>query len=49
MKGRLIANPSSDMALAPGQLLIVLGSRDQLQSFQNLLGEAVDSIETMPG
>lgn len=48
-QGRLIANPSSDMALAPGQLLIVLGSRDQLQCFQNLLGEAVDSIQTMPG
>ena len=35
--------------LAPGQLLIVLGSRPQLKSFQDLLGEAVDSIETMAG
>jgi len=33
--------------LAPGQLLIVLGSKPQLKRFQALLGEAVDSIETM--
>jgi voltage-gated potassium channel len=48
-QGHLIANPGSEMTLAPGQLLIVLGSRHQLQRFQMLLGEAVDSIETMPG
>jgi voltage-gated potassium channel len=48
-QGQLIANPGGDMELAPGQLLIVLGSKLQLSRFQQLLGEAVDSIETMPG
>lgn len=45
----LIANPGGETKLAPGQLLIVLGSRPQLKRFQDLLGEAVDSIETMAG
>ena len=45
----LIANPRGETKLAPGQLLIVLGSRPQLKCFQELLGEAVDSIETMAG
>ena len=48
-QGQLIANPGGDMELAPGQLLIVLGSKLQLSRFQQLLGDAVDSIETMPG
>jgi voltage-gated potassium channel len=48
-QGRLIANPGGETELAPGQLLIVLGSKPQLTRFQHLLGEAVDSIETMPG
>ena len=48
-QGRLIANPGGHMQLAPGQLLIVLGSKIQLSRFQQLLGEAVDSVETMPG
>jgi voltage-gated potassium channel len=48
-QGRLIANPSGETELAPGQLLIVLGSKPQLTRFQHLLGDAVDSIETMPG
>jgi voltage-gated potassium channel len=45
----LVANPGGETQLAPGQLLIVLGSKLQLKRFQSLLGEAVDSIETMPG
>ena len=45
---RLMANPGSDVQLGPGQLLIVLGSKEQLAVFQDLLGEAVDSIDTMP-
>ena len=45
----LIANPGGETQLAPGQLLIVLGSKPQLKCFQDLLGEAVDSIETMAG
>jgi voltage-gated potassium channel len=48
-QGRLIANPGGETGLAPGQLLIVLGSKPQLTRFQHLLGDAVDSIETMPG
>ena len=47
--GKLIANPGGDTQMAPGQLLIVLGSKTQLATFQSLLGEAVDTIETMPG
>ena len=45
---RLMANTGSDVQLGPGQLLIVLGSKEQLAVFQDLLGEAVDSIDTMP-
>ncbi len=45
----LIANPGGETLLAAGQLLIVLGSKPQLKRFQALLGEAVDSIETMAG
>ena len=45
---RLMANPGGDVQLGPGQLLIVLGSKEQLAVFQDLLGEAVDSIDTMP-
>ena len=45
---RLIANPSSDVQLGPGQLLIVLGSKEQLAVFQGLLGEAVITVDNMP-
>ena len=48
-RGELIANPGGEMRLAPGQLLVVLGSKRQLLTFQELLGEAVETIETMPG
>lgn len=44
---RLIANPGGDTLLAPGQLLIVLGSKEQLSQFLTQLGDAVDGIETM--
>ena len=47
--GRLIANPGGATQMAAGQLLIVLGSKTQLTTFQRLLGEAVDTIESMPG
>jgi voltage-gated potassium channel len=45
---RLIANPSSNVQLGPGQLLIVLGSKEQLAVFQGLLGEAVITVDNMP-
>jgi len=47
--GRLVANPGGDMSLAPGQLLVVLGSKEQLLRFRELLGPAVDMVETMGG
>lgn len=46
-RGRLIANPGGDMLLAPGQLLVVLGSKEQLLQLRHLLGSAVDMVETM--
>lgn len=44
----LIANPSEDHKIAPGQMLVVLGSKSQLAHFRDLLGDAVESIEAMP-
>ena len=45
----LIANPGSEVQLRPGQLLVALGSRSQLDRFRELLGEALDMRETMAG
>ena len=45
----LTANPGSELQLRPGQLLVVLGSREQLKCFGELLGEALDMRETMAG
>lgn len=45
----LVANPGGEMKLAPGQLMVVLGSKQQLSRFQALLGSAVVSVEQMPG
>jgi len=47
--GKLVANPGGDICLAPGQLLVVLGSKEQLVRFRQLLGPAVDMVETMGG
>ena len=44
----LIANPGSEIRLAPGQLLVALGSPNQLQALGQLLGPALVSIEGMP-
>ena len=46
---RLIANPPVETTLAPGQLLVVLGSRDQLVKLRRLLGAAVVQESAMPG
>jgi voltage-gated potassium channel len=46
---RLIANPPVETRLAPGQLLVVLGSREQLARLRKLLGVAVVQESTMPG
>ena len=44
----LIANPGGDIRLAPGQLLVVMGSKRQLQRFGDLLGTALAGVESMP-
>ena len=44
----LIANPGGDIRLAPGQLLVVMGSKRQLQRFGELLGSALAGVESMP-
>jgi voltage-gated potassium channel len=41
---RLIANPGSDVRLAPGQMLVVMGSKEQLERVGDLLGQALSSV-----
>jgi len=43
----LLPNPGGDVALAPGQLLVVMGSKQQLQAFADVLGSALVSIDPM--
>jgi voltage-gated potassium channel len=43
----LVANPGGEVRLSPGQLLVVLGSKEQLQRFARLLGPALESVELM--
>jgi len=43
----LIANPGGSETLAPGQLLVVMGSQQQLAAFAELLGSALVSIDAM--
>jgi voltage-gated potassium channel len=45
----LLANPGGDVRLGPGQLLVVMGSKLQLQRFGDLLGPALAGVEAMPG
>jgi voltage-gated potassium channel len=44
----LVANPGGEVKLAPGQLIVVMGSKKQLAHFQELLGPAVMAMEPMP-
>lgn len=44
---QLIANPSSSTRLAPGQMLVVMGSESQLEAFGSLLGPALKSVDVM--
>jgi voltage-gated potassium channel len=46
-EARLIANPGGEVRLAPGQLLVVLGSQAQLSSFADLLGKALVDVGEM--
>ena len=43
----LIANPGGEVTLAPGQLLVVMGSQQQLEAFGALLGRALVSIDAL--
>jgi voltage-gated potassium channel len=43
----LIANPGGDTRLAPGQMLVVMGSQQQLEMFTDLLGPAIKSVDVM--
>jgi len=45
---RLIANPGGSEPLAPGQLLVVMGSKEQLRKFGLLLGPALSEVGSMP-
>ncbi|MCT0231436.1 potassium channel protein [Synechococcus sp. CS-1324] len=44
---KLIANPGSEVRLAPGQMLVVMGSQEQLQRFTSILGKAVEGVAAM--
>ncbi len=41
----LITNPSSDVEIGPGQLLIALGNKSQLLRLRELLGDALMNVE----
>jgi voltage-gated potassium channel len=45
----LIANPGSEVRLAPGQMLVVMGSKDQLDRVSQLLGPALIGVDHMAG
>ena len=45
----LLANPNGEVSLAPGQMLVVMGSKQQLQDLRQILGDAIDAVETMRG
>ena len=44
----LVANPGGHVRLGPGQLLVVLGSKEQLTRFSSLLGPAQVDVGSMP-
>ncbi len=43
----LITNPGGEMKLAPGQVLVVLGSKQQLANLRRLLGKTLCNVESM--
>ncbi|MEB3257175.1 MAG: potassium channel protein [Cyanobacteriota bacterium] len=45
----LVANPGGETKLGPGQLMVVMGSQQQLETLADLLGDAVVSVEQMQG
>lgn len=44
----LVANPGGTVQLGPGQLLVVMGSQEQLRHFGKLLGPALEGVGSMP-
>lgn len=49
MEGQsLIANPGGHVRLEPGQLLVVMGSQEQLSQLKDLLGDALVDVGSMP-
>ncbi len=49
MEGQsLIANPGGHVRLEPGQLLVVMGSQEQLSRLKDLLGDALVDVGSMP-
>ncbi|KGG11882.1 MULTISPECIES: potassium channel family protein [Prochlorococcus] len=44
---RLITNPSGDIQIGPGQLLIAMGSKEELLRLRHLLGNTLLNVETM--
>ena len=48
-KTTLTANPNGQVTLAPGQMLVVMGSKRQLQDLRQILGDAIDAVESMGG
>ena len=43
----LVTNPCGDIRLEAGQLLVVMGSKEQLQRFAEVLGQALESSDQM--
>ncbi len=43
----LVTNPGGNMKLSPGQVLVVLGSKQQLAKLRGLLGKTLCNVETM--
>ena len=41
----LITNPGGDFVIAPGQLLIALGNKEQLALLRELIGEVLLNVE----
>ena len=45
----LVANPGRDLRLMPGQMLVVMGSKDQLAKVAEVLGPALRSVDVVTG
>jgi len=45
----LVANPGRDLRLEPGQLLVVMGSKQQLAQVEELFGPALNSVDVVAG